>query len=164
MNDILNRAFTLTLELEGLIQLAVSRAELLPTEAETLMTQKAREINELVCAYCAHQSEEVKQSEETKQSEDAIAEIVSIADPQPVQIEEERDDLSRLLSLNDRYLFRRELFHNSKEEMSEGISVINSMNSYEEAADYLINDLCIDETTSAGEQFLGIVERFFSHH
>lgn len=70
-------------------------------------------------------------------------------------------DLSKAFTLNDKYRFRRELFGGSDSDFSQTIGLIVQMNSYEEARDYLLHDLCWDCHNEAVEDFLTIIKRHF---
>ena len=70
-------------------------------------------------------------------------------------------DLSKAFTLNDKYRFRRELFGGSDSDFSQTIGLIVQMNSYEEARDYLLHDLCWDSHNEAVEDFLTIIKRHF---
>ncbi len=70
-------------------------------------------------------------------------------------------DLSKAFTLNDKYRFRRELFGGSDSDFSQTIGLIVQMNSYEEARDYLLHDLCWDSHNEAVEDFLTIINRHF---
>lgn len=70
-------------------------------------------------------------------------------------------DLSKAFTLNDKYRFRRELFGGSDSDFSQTIGLIVQMNSYEEARNYLLHDLCWDSRNEAVEDFLTIIKRHF---
>ncbi len=69
-------------------------------------------------------------------------------------------DMHKAFTLNDKFRFRRELFHNSDEEFSEALTVISTMNSTDEVADYLYNDLCLDPSSDDVKEFLGVITAF----
>lgn len=70
-------------------------------------------------------------------------------------------DLKRGISLNDRFLFQRELFHNDREEMNRVIGVLNSFQSYREAEDYLRNNSTWNFDDAIVEEFLWAIEKGF---
>ncbi len=70
-------------------------------------------------------------------------------------------ELRKALSLNDRFRFRRELFGNSDIRMNETLALIDAMNSYEEAEDYILNDLNWDEENTEVAEFMKIVQKHF---
>lgn len=72
------------------------------------------------------------------------------------------DDIRRSLTLNDKFLFRRELFNDSDAEFNDTLDLIASMHSLEEVREYLIDDLQWDPENSAVADFLAIVENIFN--
>ena len=70
-------------------------------------------------------------------------------------------ELRKALSLNDRFRFRRELFGNSDIRMNETLSLIDAMQSYEEAEDYILNDLNWDVENPDVAEFMKIVQKHF---
>lgn len=70
-------------------------------------------------------------------------------------------DMRKAFSLNDYFRFRRELFGNSEADFDEALNMVESMNSYGEAADYFLADLGWDETVPEVKEFLNIVRHHF---
>lgn len=70
-------------------------------------------------------------------------------------------ELRKALSLNDRFRFRRELFGNSDIRMNETLALIDAMNSYDEAEDYILNDLNWDIENPEVAEFMKIVQKHF---
>lgn len=70
-------------------------------------------------------------------------------------------DLKREISLNDRFLFQRELFHNNREEMNRVMETLNSMESYEAAEDYLRRECDLNLENQTAKDFLLIVKKGF---
>ena len=98
--------------------------------------------------------------------EENTEEIIEEEEPAtPVTLEEalqrqQAKELRKALSLNDRFRFRRELFGNSDIRMNETLSLIDAMQSYEEAEDYILNDLNWDVENPDAE-FMKIVQKHF---
>ena len=61
-------------------------------------------------------------------------------------------------SAADRDRFRRELFNSDEDDMNDTVALIAHMPSYEEAADYLTNDLLWDSRNAAVVDFLAILK------
>ena len=99
--------------------------------------------------------------------EENTEEIIEEEEPAtPVTLEEalqrqQAKELRKALSLNDRFRFRRELFGNSDIRMNETLSLINAMQSYEEAEDYILNDLNWDVENPDVAEFMKIVQKHF---
>lgn len=70
-------------------------------------------------------------------------------------------NLSRYFTLNDRFLFTRELFGGSAEQYAQALSLIESMPDFEVAEDYFINELGWNEEDSNVTLFREIVKRYF---
>ena len=70
-------------------------------------------------------------------------------------------DLSKAFTLNDKYRFRRELFGGSDSDFGNTVSLVSTMESFDEARDYLLRDLCWDPKNEAVEDFLTIIRRHF---
>ncbi|WP_440183502.1 hypothetical protein [Barnesiella intestinihominis] len=99
--------------------------------------------------------------------EENTEEIIEEEEPAtPVTLEEalqrqQAKELRKALSLNDRFRFRRELFGNSDIRMNETLSLIDAMQSYEEAEDYILNDLNWDVENPDVAEFMKIVQKHF---
>ena len=70
-------------------------------------------------------------------------------------------ELRRALSLNDRFRFRRELFGNSDIRMTETLALLDTMEGYTEAREYLTEDLGWDAEEPVVKEFLSLVENHF---
>lgn len=70
-------------------------------------------------------------------------------------------ELRRALSLNDRFRFRRELFGNSDVRMTETLALLDTMDGYAEAREYLTEDLGWDVEEPVVKEFLALVENHF---
>ena len=70
-------------------------------------------------------------------------------------------ELRKALSLNDRFRFRRELFGNKDVEMNNTLNLIDAMNDYAEAREYLLQDLGWSYEEPVVQEFMELVERHF---
>ncbi len=66
-----------------------------------------------------------------------------------------------LLSVNDRFRFRRELFGNSDPDFNDALNLIATMDSYDEAEDYFINSLEWDSESLVVKEFLEMLMRYY---
>lgn len=66
-----------------------------------------------------------------------------------------------VFSINDRYRFKRELFHGSDNDFNTTLSRVASMEGYDEAEDYFLNDLQWDEKSPDVIDFLEILKNYF---
>lgn len=110
---------------------------------------------------------EVEPEDEAAEQAIAREQQKDAAEPaKPIKLDEmlsarQSADLSKAFTLNDKYRFRRELFGGNDADFSNTINLIVSMNSYEEARDYLLHDLCWDQNNETVEDFLTIIKRHF---
>lgn len=71
-------------------------------------------------------------------------------------------DIRRNLTLNDKFMFKRELFNDSIEEFNDTLDLISAMNSYDEALEYLCDDLAWDPENPAVKEFLNLAANYFN--
>lgn len=71
-------------------------------------------------------------------------------------------DLKRGISLNDRFLFQRELFHNNREEMNNIMISLNAFERYEKAEDYLKETMEWNFDEPVVQDFLRIIRKGFA--
>ena len=171
--------YRLNIELEGLLRVIEQRDS---EEARELLAQKfklytesmqqlldcakttqptageAAILDEIVAAEAAVAHEEHKASTTVAK---AAAENARSLKLDEMLSARQSADLSKAFTLNDKYRFRRELFGGSDSDFSQTIGLIVQMNSYEEARDYLLHDLCWDSHNEAVEDFLTIIKRHF---
>ena len=70
-------------------------------------------------------------------------------------------DIKRGVSLNDRFLFQRELFNNNRNEMNNTLEHFNSLGSYEEAEKYIRDNYNWDFENQIVNDFLLVVKKGF---
>lgn len=71
------------------------------------------------------------------------------------------NDLKRNLSLNDRFIFQRELFKNNRQEMEVAMETIGKFENYSQAEQYLNETFSLDMESPAVNDFLQIVKKGF---
>lgn len=67
-----------------------------------------------------------------------------------------------VFSLNDRYRFKRELFDGSDAEFNTTLAFVASMDNYEEAEEYFIDELGWDKGNVVVAEFLEILKKYFN--
>ena len=67
-----------------------------------------------------------------------------------------------VFSINDRYRFRRELFNGSDVDFNTTLSLVASMDDYEEAEDYFLDELQWDDKSPDVIDFLEILKNYFN--
>ena len=73
----------------------------------------------------------------------------------------ERAPLLSFFTINDRFRFRRSLFEGSNPRLLESVAVIESLDSMEQAADYMADDLQWDMESPEVKLFCKIIDRYF---
>lgn len=119
--------------------------------------------------------EVVAESQESQESEVEVADVEMPAadvasESEPVEVpavkpapKTTNESLMAMFSINDKFLYCRELFGSSREEMNEALDVISNMNSTEEIEDYLFNDLCLDSKNETVKAFLNTMSSRFAN-
>lgn len=72
-----------------------------------------------------------------------------------------RNDRRPVFCINDRFRFRRELFHNSDAEFNAAMNMLATMDSYDEAEAYFIDDLGWNPESQEVMDFMAIMARYF---
>ena len=70
-------------------------------------------------------------------------------------------DLRKAFSLNDRFLYRRELFGNSDVEMNDTLNLVETMQSYSEAEEFFYGDLEWDSESPEVKDFMAVIRNHF---
>lgn len=70
-------------------------------------------------------------------------------------------DTKRSISLNDRFLFQRELFNNSREEMNKMLTHLHSLDNFEVAKSYLMDNTNWDFTDETVDKFMQMLKSDF---
>lgn len=77
-------------------------------------------------------------------------------------VRHEPGELRRMFTVNDKFRFRRELFGNSDTEFTDTLNLVEAMRNYSEAEDYFYNDLSWDADATEVQEFMAVVNRYFS--
>lgn len=99
---------------------------------------------------------------ETEPSGDAPdSESVPLPPVQPLSRPESvKGDLLKAFTVNDRFLFIRELFHGDRDDFSRTVSIIAAMPDIEEAREFIYQDLMWDSDNPAVASFVELVGRY----
>lgn len=185
----LNQLLDSIYELEGLVHLAIVRDEM-PEVLPELIRRKGREVSALLeiaepkaapvpepAPFRKPEPEPFREPEPEPELEPE-PEPIPIPEPapapapvveRPVASPEERIDTvnteamrGRLVfSINDRYRFKRELFDNSDIQFNATLSMVASMENYEEAEGYFLDELNWNEESEEVKAFLDILKNYF---
>lgn len=86
----------------------------------------------------------------------------AVSQKDPYKFQSYTEPRGRLVfSINDRYRFKRELFHGSDVDFNTTLSLVASMDGYDEAEDYFLNDLQWDEKSPDVIDFLEMLKNYF---
>lgn len=187
-DNVIQEIYKELLEAEGLVLLIKNRGGELPKEvfdnlAEKLsgLTAKAEDLARSHvnagepddASIEEHQIAESVEYEETEDADMAFSEITEDSASEDAGLSsrdngsedekpQERSDLRHCFTINDRFRFKRELFGNSDSEMTDTINIVSAMNSFNEAEDYLYDDLGWDPSVDEVKDFMAIIERYFT--
>lgn len=139
--------------LEGSLRILADRPV---AEAEQAARDALARINALMAV-----SENSENSDSSEPPEPATpAKPVEVDDtPAPTR---ERPDLRRSFTLNDKFMFRRELFADSDAELNDTIDLIMTMDTLDEAREYLLHDLQWDADNATVADFMAIITNYFT--
>lgn len=142
--------------LEGSLRILADRPV---AEAEQAARDALARINALMAV-----SESSKLSENSENSDSpepaSPAKPVEVDDtPAPTR---ERPDLRRSFTLNDKFMFRRELFADSDAELNDTIDLLMTMDTLDEAREYLLHDLQWDADNATVADFMAIITNYFT--
>lgn len=115
----------------------------------------ATELPPVFCPPIQEEPETELHDEELHDEEMHEAEMISDITDGPVS----GTPIGRIpFSINDKFLFRRELFGNDNTRYNQALDIIADMTSLEEVRDYLCNDLELDEDSPDVQAFLKRVQ------
>ncbi|MCH5241603.1 MAG: hypothetical protein J1F67_04160 [Muribaculaceae bacterium] len=181
MQSYLQNLLDKTYELEGLIHLAIKRDED-RKDFLRLISKKGNEIAELINSFELindEPSEVVPTSitnfilEEYALDEDTIAPESSLDKAEKKDIvtaettEKKIDRINEpqkgklVFSINERFRFRKELFDNSDADFNTSLALVASMDNFEEAEDYFINEEGFDTNNPVVKEFMNIIKKYF---
>jgi len=142
-NDTLKRMLNAVYELEALVDLALRRNPI-PEQFEELISAKASEIVALT------QAPDPRQEENDNNDCPDLQNIEQQARPLP--------DLRRLFSINDKFLFRRELFTGSQADFDDTLHRISGFSSLSQLQE-LIAEKGWNEELPETARFLDIIRK-----
>lgn len=66
-----------------------------------------------------------------------------------------------IFSINDKFRFKKELFNNSDIDFNNTLVLLASMEDYEEAENYFLNEVGFDPSNNSVKDFLEIIKKYF---
>ncbi len=148
------------IELEGAVRVLSARTS---KEALNIARRKLAEIEAALNEEAAEPVVETPEPiEEPIVVSEPVEEPIVVSEPVEVAVEPAYHDLRKLLTLNDKFMFRRELFDNNDEEFNATIDLLSAMHSLDEVEEYLYYDLAWDRETPTVVLFQEFVARAFN--
>ncbi len=183
MTQVIEQIIRLNVELEGALRVAAARPS---DEALTAAAEKLEQINSLFselkapealsensetseCSECSEAAAEPIDAVEAIAAVEApaseISEISECSEPaEPVAAAAAPvfRDIRKNLTINDKFLFKRELFNGSNEEFNDTLDLISTMHSLAEAEEYLYEDMALDPDNDTVKDFIALVTNYFN--
>ncbi len=191
MTDTYDKLIRLNIELEGALRVLRERdsADALEVAREKFECMKSL-FDSLHCTCTTTvKEEEAEGAEETPLEEPSVAEIApaaavvesdseaveaaldeaapqasDVADvktPAPAVQTRTVGDIRKAMTLNDKFLFRRELFGGNDAELNDTIELLASMHSFDEVEEYIYDDLQWDRKNPTVVDFMEIIKTYF---
>lgn len=160
----------ITLELEGLLMMKLSRGADAPARTDELISEKIAALTADPASDAIAAAVELEETEDAE-PEQPVAPAVPAPEPAPepaapiiaeAHQPQSINDVTKAFTLNDKFRFRRELFRNSDAELTETLNVLQAMESLDEAEDYLYNDLAWDPENPEVKAFIALIAPCYS--
>ena len=91
----------------------------------------------------------------------AQLEVAEAKSPAPAVQTRTVGDIRKAMTLNDKFLFRRELFGGNDAELNDTIELLASMHSFDEVEEYIYDDLQWDRKNPTVVDFMEIIKTYF---
>lgn len=153
-------------ELEGLLMLAIKRDAETPEPVYESIEAKIRSLadnySSLQPSPCqtdmsTEDADEMSKAVEYEEESDANLDQTKIAAIKSATASHTK------FAINDRYQFIRELFNGNEAEFKDAVDALEEMETPEEMADYLYNDLCLNEQDPIVCHFISIMMSSKNH-
>ncbi len=102
--------------------------------------------------------DEASKSAKESEEDPIEAKVSNITIPQTV------GDIRKSMTLNDKFLFRRELFGGNDAELNDTLELLASMHSFDEAEEYIYDDLQWNREDPTVSDFMSIIKTFFTNY
>lgn len=165
-------------ELEGLVHLALKRDDS-SNDFLRLISKKGTEIGK-ICSDFKEDSGTAAPTEETNETQFNLEEYTIDEDPSDSyslektiadEVEEVKPVINYppspraggklVFSINERFRFKKELFENSDADFNNTLALVASMEDFEEAEDYFLNEVGFQRNNPVVMEFLDLIKRYF---
>lgn len=126
---------------------------------QDLIDSEARMESEAIDEIVEEMARESMHNSASESDRETISETIKESAPESVNEEAVRGKL--VFTLNDRFRFKRELFGNSDADFNNTLALVASMENYDEAEDYFLNELQWDPAREDVKDFLDILKKYF---
>ena len=178
----LKQLINLNVELEGLLKVLHERNSV---EAKSLLADKFRLYSSLITEFLdSHDDDAAEALEEFVPAAEELyedAEYVEVKEQEAQEPELVGEDyaavsaiergaeeihrtprcLAASFTLNDKYRFIREVFGGNESDFADTLAVLDDMDSFKEAEDYIVSDLMLDPSNPDVADFLDIIASNF---
>lgn len=90
-----------------------------------------------------------------------VSAVADVKTPAPAVQTRTVGDIRKAMTLNDKFLFRRELFGGNDAELNDTIELLASMHSFDEVEEYIYDDLQWDRKNPTVVDFMEIIKTYF---
>ena len=143
---------TLNIEIEGLLRVYQQRGA---DEALDQARLKATQLCQLLEAPTSLESCGEAEAELPQPAPAPTAEAPQAAPARP------RMPIRNFFTINDKYFFRREVFDGDEQAFEDTLDLFAAMNSFDEAKEYIYDDLMLDPQNQDVKSFMEIIESYF---
>lgn len=103
------------------------------------------------------EDDETQPSQTESQNSDPWRDEITLSPSEPERLE--RGKL--IFSINEKFRFRKELFDNSDIDFNNTLALVASMETFEEAEDYFLNEEGFDMQNKVVKEFMEVIKRYF---
>jgi len=157
----IEQLITLNVELEGLLRVLGERDSV---SARSAIADKFRIYSGLLQQLLDNTAEIDGEEKKEEDNNAAVEAPEEATEETPIQTEEIRREpntkLIKAFTLNDRFRFRRELFNGNDADFTDTLTLLADMDSYDEAADYLVNDMMWEKDKPTVRDFMDILAQY----
>lgn len=112
---------------------------------------------------------EATAAEEAPMAEPSAAQVpptpVVESDAEAIRVDarepNEHHDIRKAFTLNDKFYFIREIFAGNQQEFYDTVDLLGAMHSYDEASEYIFEDLQLDADSEPVAEFMKVIATYF---
>lgn len=165
LRDLLDNIY----ELEGLLHLSIDREER-SDDLIRLISKKGEEIAEKCKSLSVNKLQDnnrpnIKEEDSCFDEYSLDEDINKYEEPSQLEHQEFQKKTPQrgklVFSINEKYRFKQELFHNSDIDFNNTLVLLASMENYDEAEEFFINEEGFELSNPVVREFLEIIKRYF---